>query len=1458
MNDSTQAMDIDAPRRSGRERRQAESVYADARLVERKKMAAMNDSKRSDRSMRYRKRKAEEEDDDEEGSRLDIFSDEEEEEPSSDSEEEEGINSERVKPPIHNRSTWYHLGRVRLDENPTIEQLIQMNNIENAFVSGDGDKLYCLHSYYWTRSCTFTLSWHASGALAAAQKSLVAEQDQHSISLEHIFHRDSIISQVPYHADMMLCYDYFAEGIQRHTSLESFKIVNFNLPQSPWLQNKIFTVLEQNSNLASLELSNCFLSADDLTSLTKFVDGNETLSSLNISHTNIQSESTVKALAKALKKHPALRSVNLTYCNFAGGSKMMDKILAACKKCESLEIGHGDFDSENVAVVAKFLAKKHSLTSFSLVGAAVDNDNKKLLSDALMQNRTIEKLCLHSNQLQLPAVIRGTKEAIKALSRLTHLDLSFNKLSLSGAKSMAKFLAGEDSKLISLVMMKNNLTSKGANVLLSSVKKNTTLQHLDLSRNWITNKSVPAVIDLLKNNSTLVTLDLSVNKGLKTVEKRAVRRWGFVDGRYQRDESRSHPQVDGGRTKIVKDALFDTFSLESIISSNHTCAVFMTGFNHNDSTRRQLGRFCTSCYSNCSQSPDISLSLQINALDANEGRKIRLKFALARYANDDKKAVTDLLDLHIFDDLSLELMPALLEMLQEAIGFNGLGNDVVTGWMKDRDKDKTSPYARKVYAQSLSLLFDTIKSWQSLPLLFARGPGDFCFDVPAQTEAKRKKKKMPQKPSSSLSLFPARNSSCKGGLVARQSAMAMIEQLPSAEISFPVKCKDFIPLLKRFEGGFAEIGCLVVNKDYRKGGRGDAMLGYLERLSLQCGARKVFVLSTQTMDWFIERGFREVSVESLPPSRQALYNKKRKSKIYMKEIDDADMMPCYNYFAEGIQSYTSLESFKIVNFNLPQSPWLQNKIFPVLEQNRNLTALQLSNCFLSAADLTSLTKFVEGNETLSLLNISHTNIQSESTVKALAKALKKHPALRSVNLTYCNFAGGSKMMDKILAACKKCESLEIGHGDFDSENVAAVAKFLAKKHSLTSFSLVGAAVDNDNKKLLSEALMQNKTIEKLCLHSNQLQLPAVIRGTKEAMKALSRLTHLDLSFNKLSISGAKSMAKFLAGEDSKLISLVMMKNNLTSKGANVLLSSVKKNTTLQHLDLSRNWITNKSVPAVIDLLKNNSTLVTLDLSGNKGLKTVEKRAFRGRYVYNYADGRYRYDQSQARPQVDGGRTKIVKDALFDTCSLESIISSNHTCAVFMTGFNHNDSYEETIRKINALDANEGRKIRLKIALARYANDDKKGVTDLLDPHSFDDLSLELMPSLLEMLQEAIGFNGLGNDVVTGWMKDRDKDKTSPYARKVYAKSLSLLFDTIKSWQSLPLLFARGPGDFCFDVPAHTDVKVKKKKKPQKRRKFGTEEDGEDDAWLPKGARKTGKHERNPETGKWEFVPPPVY
>jgi amino-acid N-acetyltransferase len=93
--------------------------------------------------------------------------------------------------------------------------------------------------------------------------------------------------------------------------------------------------------------------------------------------------------------------------------------------------------------------------------------------------------------------------------------------------------------------------------------------------------------------------------------------------------------------------------------------------------------------------------------------------------------------------------------------------------------------------------------------------------------------------------------------------------------------------LKQFENGYSEIGCLVVNPEYRSRGRGDAMLGYLERLSLYNGCSRIFVLSTQTMEWFVERGFEPVPVDALPPSRKAVYNYKRNSKIYMKMIESS-------------------------------------------------------------------------------------------------------------------------------------------------------------------------------------------------------------------------------------------------------------------------------------------------------------------------------------------------------------------------------------------------------------------------------------------------------------------------------------------------------------------------------------------------------------------------------------------
>ena len=173
-------------------------------------------------------------------------------------------------------------------------------------------------------------------------------------------------------------------------------------------------------------------------------------------------------------------------------------------------------------------------------------------------------------------------------------------------------------------------------------------------------------------------------------------------------------------------------------------------------------------------------------------------------------------------------------------------------------------------------------------------------------------------------------------------------------------------------------------------------------------------------------------------------------------------------------------------------------------------------------------------------------------------------------------------------------------------------------------------------------------------------------------------------------------------------------------------------------------------------------------------------------------------------------------------------------------------------------------------------------TDLYNPRSFDSIPLELMPYLLEMLQQGIGYNGFGKEIAPKTMPNMDESKSTwnPLTRKYEyessrwgtwnpltrereqassnskaVESLSRLYEVIMSWQSLPQLFSRGPGVTKLKA---TKMKSKSKPKPHKHRKFGDEGDDEDGAWIPKGARTTGRRKWNPATRRSEYIPPPVY
>ncbi len=86
------------------------------------------------------------------------------------------------------------------------------------------------------------------------------------------------------------------------------------------------------------------------------------------------------------------------------------------------------------------------------------------------------------------------------------------------------------------------------------------------------------------------------------------------------------------------------------------------------------------------------------------------------------------------------------------------------------------------------------------------------------------------------------------------------------------------------EDGVAELACVAVDDAYRKSGRGDLLLGEVEKESRANRIDRLFVLTTRATHWFKERGFEDASIGDLPVERRELYNYERGSKVLIKKL----------------------------------------------------------------------------------------------------------------------------------------------------------------------------------------------------------------------------------------------------------------------------------------------------------------------------------------------------------------------------------------------------------------------------------------------------------------------------------------------------------------------------------------------------------------------------------------------
>lgn len=81
-----------------------------------------------------------------------------------------------------------------------------------------------------------------------------------------------------------------------------------------------------------------------------------------------------------------------------------------------------------------------------------------------------------------------------------------------------------------------------------------------------------------------------------------------------------------------------------------------------------------------------------------------------------------------------------------------------------------------------------------------------------------------------------------------------------------------------------ELACLAVMPEYRREGYGEALLHHVELRARKIKLQALFVLTTRTAHWFVERGFVEAAIDSLPRRRRELYKLQRRSKVFIKPL----------------------------------------------------------------------------------------------------------------------------------------------------------------------------------------------------------------------------------------------------------------------------------------------------------------------------------------------------------------------------------------------------------------------------------------------------------------------------------------------------------------------------------------------------------------------------------------------
>ena len=182
------------------------------------------------------------------------------------------------------------------------------------------------------------------------------------------------------------------------------------------------------------------------------------------------------------------------------------QIIARSPPRSWIDLSHQQLVDENMEIVAQQAIVDKQCTTLDLGFNSVTSIGVSIISNALGNSTTIQRLYFGNNQV----ADDGVKQLAFSVgnSTLFVLGLSTNGITDLGAQHLGEILK-INRHLTVLGLENNKISDRGVELLADALKYNNTLQRLLLAENtMISGSSVDALIDMLQRNHSLNRLDL--------------------------------------------------------------------------------------------------------------------------------------------------------------------------------------------------------------------------------------------------------------------------------------------------------------------------------------------------------------------------------------------------------------------------------------------------------------------------------------------------------------------------------------------------------------------------------------------------------------------------------------------------------------------------------------------------------------------------------------------------------------------------------------------------------------------------------------------------------------------------------------------------------------------------------------------------------------------------------------